>query len=122
VRNVRVLNLTVQGFQVDGLSAANSARDVSLGGITARGNGRAGVSVGGASRVEIELSVIGNNGQAQILTAPYSETAVRSSDLFSNTAPAWVDRGGRFYLGGERIEGGIDDRDVLEAPQPEAQQ
>jgi len=116
VRNVRILNLTAQGFQVDGIAAANSARDVLLGGITARGNGRAGVSVGGASQVEIELSVIGNNGQAQILTFPYSETAVRQSDLFSNTAPAWADRGGRFYLGGQRIEDGIDDRDVLEAP------
>lgn len=122
VRDVRILNLTVQGFQVDGIAAANSARGVYLGGITARGNGRAGVSVGGASQVEIELSVIGNNGQAQILTFPYSETAVRFSDLFSNTAPAWVDRGGRFYLGAERLEGGIDGRDVLEAPQADGAQ
>ncbi len=121
VRNVVIQNLTVQGFQVDGLSAANSARGVRLGGITARGNGRAGISVGGASQVEIALSVVGNNGQAQILTSPYSETAVRHSDLFSNTAPAWVDEGGRFFLGGQRLEGGISDRDVLEAPQAEPQ-
>ena len=112
VERVGIVNLTVQGFQLDGINLNNSARDVYLGGVVCRGNGRNGITVGGASRVEIDVSLIGNNGWAQLLTHPYSETAVRSSDLFSNTAPPWVDRGGRVYLNGRRIEGGIDGRDV----------
>jgi len=112
VRRVGIVNLTVQGFQIDGINAHNSARKVYLGRVTARGNGRSGVAVGGASQVEIDLSLIGNNGQAQVITFPHSETVVRNSNIFSNPAPAWDDRGGRFYLGNQRLKGGIADRDV----------
>ncbi|HUT09818.1 MAG TPA: right-handed parallel beta-helix repeat-containing protein [Thermoguttaceae bacterium] len=112
VRGVGIVNLTVQGFQVDGINAHNSAREVYLGRVTARGNGRAGVAVGGASQVEIDVSLIGNNGEAQVLTFPHSETVIRNSNVFSNPAPAWLDRGGRFFLGNQRVEGGIADRDV----------
>jgi len=112
VRGVGIVNLTVQGFQIDGINAHNSARQVYLGRITARGNGRAGVAVGGASQVEIDVSLIGNNGEAQVLTFPHSETVVRNSNVFSNPAPAWLDRGGRFFLGNQRIKGGIADRDL----------
>ena len=115
VRHVIVRDLTVQGFRVDGINAANSARNVLLVGITARGNGRAGVAVGGASQLEIETSVLGNNGTAQILTLAHSEVAVGNSDLFSNTAPAWVDRGGRFFLDGKRLEGGLEE-DITRLP------
>ena len=115
VRRVGIVNLTVQGFQLDGISAVNSARDVYLGGVVSRGNGRNGITVGGASQVEIDVCLVGNNGHAQLLTLPYSETAIRNSDLFSNTAPAWVDRGARVYLNGQRVEGGIVDRDILAA-------
>ena len=112
VNRVAIVNLTVQGFQVDGISAHNSARDVRLSGVTVRGNGRSGVTVGGASRLEIDLSTIGNNGRAQVLSLPYSETAIRSSNVFSNTAPAWVDRGGKMYVDGQKVEDGIAERDI----------
>ena len=112
VDRVGIVNLTVQGFQLDGISACNSAREVYLGGVTCRGNARSGVTTGGASRVEIDVSVIGNNGRAQLLTLPYSETSIRGSDVFSNTAAAWVDRGGRVWVDGRLVEGGIDGRDI----------
>ena len=115
VRGVGIVNLTVQGFQLDGISAYNSARDVYIGGVTCRGNGRSGITVGGASRVEIDVSTVGNNGEAQLLTLPWCEMSVRNSNVFSNTAPAWVDRGGRVYVNGEREEGGIDGRDITAA-------
>lgn len=115
VRHVAILNLTVQGFHLDGINAYNGAREVYLGGVRCRGNGRSGITVGGACSVEIDVSTIGNNGRAQLLTLPWSKTSVRNSDLFSNTAPAWVDRGGRVYLDGKRVEGGIDGRDVVAA-------
>ncbi len=117
VEGVGIVNLTVQGFQLDGINAHNSARDVYLGGVTSRGNGRSGITVGGASQVQIDVSVVGNNGSAQILTLPYSRTSVRNSDVFSNTAPAWVDRGGRVWINDRPVEGGIDGRDLTAAPQ-----
>lgn len=112
VDRLGIVNLTVQGFQLDGISAYNSARDVYLGRVVCRGNGRSGITVGGASKVEIDVSTLGNNGRAQLLTLPYSETSVRNSDVFSNTAPAWVDRGGRVWVDGQWVEDGIDGRDV----------
>ena len=109
VEHVRIANLTVQGFQVDGISLYNSARDVSLSNVTCRGNGRSGVAVGGASQATIDASLLGNNGQAQLLTLPYSEAHLRNTHLLSNTAPGWVDQGGRVYIDGHRVEGGRDE-------------
>ena len=53
--------------------------------------------MGGASLAEIDASLLGDNGQAQLLTLPYSETHLRSTHLLCNTAPGWVDQGGRVY-------------------------
>jgi hypothetical protein len=109
VERVRIVDLTVQGFQVDGVNLSNSARDVRLVNVTCRGNGRAGVVVGGASSVTIRASLLGNNGQCQLLTLAYSETHVAGSHLLSNTAPAWVDRGGRVDIDGKSVQGGKDE-------------
>ena len=106
VEHVLITDLTVQAFQVDGISLQNSARDVALVGVTCRGNGRSGVTVGGASLADIGHSLLADNGWAQLLTLPYSETHVRDSRLLSYTAPAWADQGGRVYLDGKRVEGG----------------
>ncbi len=115
VEDVAIVGLTVQGFQLDGINAFNSARGVDLSDVNCRGNGRSGIAVGGASTVQIDLSVVGNNGTAQLLTLPHSQTAIRNSSVFSNTAPAWVDRGGRFYRNGQRATGGIDGEDITPA-------
>jgi hypothetical protein len=109
VEHVAIVGLCVQGFQLDGISAFNSARAVRLVGVTCRGNGHSGVTVGGASTVDIEGILLGNNGQAQLLTLPCSETHIRRSHLLSNTAPGWVDQGGRVFLGDQRVEGGRDE-------------
>ena len=116
VRGVGIVNLTVQGFRVDGVSAYNSASDVYLGGVVCRGNGRAGVSVGGASKAEIDMCLLGNNGEAQLLTFPYSETSVHNSELLRGTGPGWVDCGGRVHLNDRRVEGGAEE--VKNAPNP----
>jgi hypothetical protein len=109
VEGVALLDLTVQGFHLDGINAFNSAREVTLAGVTCRGNGRSGITVGGASHVVLNGCLVGNNGAAQLLTLPYSETAVQNTVLLSNTAPGWVDQGGRVYVDGERVEGGLDE-------------
>lgn len=108
VQWVRITNLTVQGFQLDGINAFNSARAADLTRVTCRGNGRSGVAVGGACRVDLTGCVVGNNGVAQLLTLPLSETSIHQCELLSNTAPAWVDQGGRVFVDGQEIRGGLD--------------
>jgi hypothetical protein len=114
VERVAILDLVVQGFRVDGINASSASRGVEIIGVTIRGNGRSGVAVGGAAQVDIQECTIGNNGRAQLLTLPNSETHVRSSDLLPLTAPAWVDEGGRFFLEDKRLEGGLE---KIERPQ-----
>ncbi len=108
VKWVAIEDLTVQGFQRDGINAFNSDVQVSLIRLTCRGNGRSGITVGGASLVDIDTCLIGDNGKAQLWTLPWSETYIRSSELLSNTAPAWVDGGGRVLLDGKPVHGGLE--------------
>ena len=109
VDRVAIVDLTIQGFQLDGVNAHNSARRVSLTGLTCRGNGRAGISVGGASQVNVEACLLGNNGRAQLLTQPISETHVYNSTLLSMTAPGWVDAGGRVFVDAKEVFGGLEE-------------
>ena len=108
VENVAIVDLTVQGFQLDGVNLANSARNITLSGVMCRGNGRCGLAVGGASTVDIDGSSLGNNGVAQLLTLPYSTTRLHDSLLLGNTAPGWVDRGGKVSIDGVSVDGGIE--------------
>lgn len=94
VRNVVVRDLIVQGFQLDGINAHDSVFDAWLKGITCRGNARSGVSVGGASRVQISECLLGGNGEAQLRTEGYSRTRLFGCRLLDNTAPAIQSEGG----------------------------
>lgn len=94
VRHVVIRDLVIQGFQLDGVNAHDNAVDVSLVGLNCRGNGRAGISVGGVSRVTINSCLVGNNGSAQVRTEGSSQTRIVNSDLLDNTAPALVREGG----------------------------
>ncbi len=106
VECVVIKDLAVQGFQIDGLSAPNSARQITLRGVTATNNGRSGVAVGGASQVQLDSCLLEGNGKAGLLTLPGSEVHLGKSRLPRGIAPGWVDQGGRVYLGPEQIRGG----------------
>lgn len=108
VSRVVISDLTVQGFQLDGINASNSARDVMLHRVTCRGNGRYGISVGGASLLDIGASLAGDNGVAQVRVEPCSELHVHDTQLLSNTGPGLANAGGRVYLEGKPLAGGID--------------
>lgn len=103
VRHVIVKDLVVQGYQLDGISLHNSARECTLLGVVARGNGRSGIAVGGASRVSINESVIGHNGKSQIRMEPGSYARVFDSDVFEWTAPKWDIRGGRLIVNNKDV-------------------
>ena len=101
VQNVEIRNLIVQGFQIDGVSVADNAFDCKLTGVTARGNGRSGVNVGGASRVILDACVIGDNAVSQVRTEGWSNTVVVASDLLDTTAPAYQIAGGKLTIDGD---------------------
>lgn len=95
VQHVVVRDLVVQGFQLDGVNAHDGVRGARLVGLNCRGNGRSGISVGGASRVQIDACLVGNNGVAQVRTEGYCHAELISCDLLDNTAPRIVRDGGR---------------------------
>lgn len=95
VQHVVVRDLVVQGFQLDGINAHDGVRGARLVGLNCRGNGRSGISVGGASRVQIDACLVGNNGVAQVRTEGYCHAELISCDLLDNTAPRIVQDGGR---------------------------
>ncbi len=106
VRNVVITDLTVQGFQLDGVNAHDGVTDALLANLRCRGNGRAGIAVGGASRVEVDACLIGNNGSAQLLAAGYSITKVSNCDLVDDDpkAPAVQSSGGaRLFVDGKKF-------------------
>ena len=88
VINVQIEDLIVQGFQLDGINAHDSAFNTRLVGITARGNGRSGISIGGASRVTLEACLVGDNGIAQVRTEGWSHTTMINCNLLTKSAPA----------------------------------
>ncbi len=96
-QHVVVENLIVQGFQLDGVNVHDNVFAARLLEITSRGNGRSGISVGGASRVQIEACLLGNNGAAQLRTEGHSVTTLKNNDLIDTNplAPAVVSDGGK---------------------------
>lgn len=113
VHDVVVRDLIVQGFQIDGINAHDAVHDGRLIGVTARGNGRAGVTVSGGSRFELAECVVGDNGVVQLRCESYSQTHVFDSDLIANTAPAYVLDDARLFLDGMEV-GPDDDPEAAE--------
>jgi hypothetical protein len=120
VEHVGIVDLTVTGYQLDGIQATSGARSVYLSAVTCRGNGRSGVSVGGAAQLELRSCTLSGNGFAQLLTMPYSDTHIFQSRLAKDTAPGWVEQGGTVYLGVKRATGGREQILPEDCPQPPA--
>ena len=96
-QHVVIEDLIVQGFQLDGINVHDNVFGAQLLELTSRGNGRSGISVGGASRVQIEACLLGNNGAAQLRTEGHSVTTLKNNDLVDTNpqAPAVVSDGGK---------------------------
>ncbi|RCS54707.1 right-handed parallel beta-helix repeat-containing protein [Bremerella cremea] len=103
VRHVQILDLTVQGFQLDGINAHSNCYNTQLVSITSRGNGRSGVSVGGASKVTIARSLLGDNATVQLRGEGFSKTTVLDCTLLENTAPATFHQDARIEIDRQEV-------------------
>jgi hypothetical protein len=117
VRHVVVSDLTVQGYQLDGINCHSNVHDGTLVGLVSRGNGRSGVSIGGASRVTLAASLIGNNGTAQLRVEGLARVVLRNNNLLSGTAPPLVNEGATVI---HRHDAPADDAPADDAPADEA--
>jgi hypothetical protein len=98
VRRVVIRDLIVQGFQLDGINAHDNAVDCKLQGLTCRGNGRSGISIGGASRIQAVDCLIGDNGSAQVRTEGECKAELIHCELLANTAAGLVNEGGEVVI------------------------
>ena len=96
VNDVIVRDLTVQGYQIDGIQAhdAGTFQPIVIAGCTARGNGRSGIAVVGASAVAIDGCLVGDNGESQLLVSGPADSSVSNSRLLDNTGPMATILGG----------------------------
>ena len=101
VHDVMITNLTVQGFQLDGVNAFDNVRDCTLISVTSRGNGRSGITVANCSHLRIIDALIGDNLYAQLYTEGLSVARVEVSDLLPQTAPAIIHRGREVLIDGK---------------------
>ncbi len=90
VEHVVIRDLNVRGFKLDGINAHGNARDCVLAKITSTGNGRSGISVGGASTVRILESELQDNGEVQLRADGWSKTRVVDTTLVANHGPEWT--------------------------------
>ncbi|MFN0021860.1 MAG: right-handed parallel beta-helix repeat-containing protein [Pirellulaceae bacterium] len=95
VHDLVISNLTVRGFQLDGVNAHDTARRIDIVNVTSVDNGRSGFSIGGASRVRLDDCQAAGNGKSQVRTEGYSITQILGGKLDETTAPAVVSDGGK---------------------------
>lgn len=79
--HVIIDDVVVQNFRLDGIAAADVAQSVSLVGVVARGNGRSGIHVAGASQVDIYASLLFANGGNQIRVDGFSTTRIINCEV-----------------------------------------
>jgi hypothetical protein len=81
VRNVRLVDLNVTGFRVDGANADGNCRGVVFDNVTIHDNGRAGLSANGTSRVIVQNSRLTANGRHAVLITEFAQVTLTDSDL-----------------------------------------
>jgi hypothetical protein len=99
VHDVIVQDLTVRGFWLDGVNCHDNVRRTDLLHITAKDNGRSGISVGGSSRVRLDACTAAGNGAAQVRVEAYSIVHMLENNLDGTSAPTVVREGGRIVAG-----------------------
>lgn len=109
VERVVIRGLEVVGFQLDGINAHDNAMDCVLTDVVCMGNGRSGVSVGGASRVRLFDCELIDNGDTQLNTEGWSTTRLIRTNLIATATPTWrrqlnaFGQGPRIFVDGQGV-------------------
>jgi hypothetical protein len=102
--DVLIRDLVIQGFQFDAINAHDLSDQVTISGCVLRGNGRSGVSVGGASWATISSCLIGDNGESQVRTEGFCRVLIESCDVLQQPGRIPIDhQGGTITRDGETI-------------------
>lgn len=119
VEHVVIRDLNVRGFKLDGINAHDNVRDCVLAEISSTGNGRSGISIGGASTVRVFASESQDNGEVQLRTDGWSTTRVADTTLVAKDGFEWT-RNTNAFGNGARLF--VDDElqtDIV-SPSPES--
>lgn len=95
VHDVEISDLTLRGFQQDGLNAADNIRRTNLTNLTCEFNGRSGITIAGASRVLVDSCLCRHNGVAQFRTEGHCQVQLVENQFDPTSAPAMVNEGGQ---------------------------
>ena len=103
VDNVVIEGLVIQGFQLDAVNAHDAVSQTIVRQCNLRGNGRSGLSVGGAGRIAVVESIVGANWSAQVRSEGYSQLFIENCRLIESrqSGPAIVNDGGRIAIDGQ---------------------
>ncbi|MDR1484115.1 MAG: right-handed parallel beta-helix repeat-containing protein [Planctomycetaceae bacterium] len=82
--NIKIHDLTIQGYQFDGVSAVNGATNIILDNVTCRMNGRSGLAIGGASSVAAGYSQFSDNCMTQVLILKYARYIFHQCNIPKN--------------------------------------
>ena len=118
VEGVTIADLIVQGFQVDGIAAMDGAN--------ASRSARRRVEItaataslwAGRARSSWIPARAAATAPPNSLPTPIRKTRLRDCRLLGDTAPGWVDLGGRVYLGDTLVRGGRESIVPAASPQP----
>jgi hypothetical protein len=83
-RNVVITDLTIRHFRIDGISVQDRCRDVTLVNVHALENGRAGLAVGGSSRIVFRAGELNRNRRTDIVVTDLGEANVQNSVVGDN--------------------------------------
>ncbi|MDR2171357.1 MAG: hypothetical protein LBP59_14535 [Planctomycetaceae bacterium] len=83
-KNIKIHDLTVQGYQLDGIAAVNGATNIILDNITCCKNGRSGLTIGGASSIAAGYSKFNENKNTQILILKHAKYILHKCNIPKN--------------------------------------
>jgi hypothetical protein len=98
VQDVLIRDLAVRGFQLDGIAVHDVVQATRLENVTARDNGNSGVSLRGASLVELERCTLEGNGVAQLRVDDFARVWLYDCQLIGDTARAIQRSGGQVMI------------------------
>ncbi|REK08961.1 MAG: right-handed parallel beta-helix repeat-containing protein [Planctomycetota bacterium] len=104
VEGVLIRDLVVQGFAVDGVAVYDVANQTRLERLDCRANGKSGISVRGATWVELDDCHLYDNGGSQLRVSDFARLWLYDCRLGDRAAPAIEHRGGRLVIDGKRYE------------------